>query len=304
MYCVYAKCDTILFTCTFICKVDKAEGVWHCRDDQHEVKKGNQFVSCRDCPSCAKGFELTPPCGGIINIDTKVKCKECVLGVTYSKYHGTDSCHPCTVCSSDQVIESECTLTSNRECDVKCKSQHKYYASKVKHDCQNCSWCCGTSDDDRQQECVDKGMPRNKQCSIDQAERCRPSTMSATQTPNTETMPTSLPAEASSSSSTDGDQGDTSGPPHTDSLESKLLLGIILPVTSVALIVGLIIWCKCCRNSSLSDSDKKERKAEEGQSVEMESTDLDGHDTESVQSESNRYIFALLLIVLSIPLFL
>lgn len=148
----------------------------YCRDKQFSVKtKSGEFGTCRDCPPCPEGYEVTPPCGTLIPYNATIDCVSCVEGKTFSNTMGVDICHNCGVCSEGQVIKSNCTRQSQIVCSNRCHEKELYF-NEYTHDCKLCSHCCGDGHDTVMKECVDKGMTAGMQCSIYDKGRCSQST--------------------------------------------------------------------------------------------------------------------------------
>ena len=126
-------------------------------------------LSCIDCPRCLPGYGLSPQCGDYVKYGTKIECKPCKLGVTYSATHDIDSCRPCGICSDHQKVIRNCTLESNSKCNHSCSSG--FYYEDMTGDCQPCSFCCSDGRNTVKDECND--MPFYKQCDANEIS-CHP----------------------------------------------------------------------------------------------------------------------------------
>uniref|UniRef100_A0A8C5Q771 Nerve growth factor receptor n=1 Tax=Leptobrachium leishanense TaxID=445787 RepID=A0A8C5Q771_9ANUR len=67
---------------------------------------------CKSCQICPKGWGMIMSCS--TNQDTT--CEKCPE-LTYSDVDSSmDPCLPCTICEDDEIMEKECTLTSDTVC--------------------------------------------------------------------------------------------------------------------------------------------------------------------------------------------
>ena len=122
--------------------------------------EGNK--TCWKCPHCPVGLGLEPPCGSEVSNTTEIECKQCLANVTYSENHDISSCRPCHDCGLKNVVQ-QCTEEKNRKCGTVCPEG--YYYRQRTDECKLCFHCCSTAtDDERVDECIKIGMPRNKQC--------------------------------------------------------------------------------------------------------------------------------------------
>ena len=129
-------------------------------------------LSCIDCHPCPPGYGLSPQCGDYVKYGTRIECKLCKLGMTYSTKHDIGSCRPCGICSDHQKVIANCTLESNLKCNDSCSIG--FYYEEITDDCQACSWCCGDGRNTIQDQCKD--MPYYKQCDaieMDCQPKCR-----------------------------------------------------------------------------------------------------------------------------------
>jgi hypothetical protein len=122
-----------------------------------------------------------------IKVGTIIECKICASGVNFSSSYDYEQCQSCGICSKDQVTKP-CTTERNTICEKKCVSKENYY-EKSSDDCKPCSWCCGDGEDVVIDECVQKGMPTHKRCTVHRKKKCTPP--STTQQPST-ILPTTM----------------------------------------------------------------------------------------------------------------
>ena len=107
---------------------------------------------CLDCPDCPAGSQPSVHCGTSVNYWPDIHCVPCKLGKTYSDKYDKGQCKACTVCSTGKAIIKNCTLSSNRRCDNKCKQG--YYAVPFIFGCFPCSQCCHDGNDEHPAECA------------------------------------------------------------------------------------------------------------------------------------------------------
>ncbi|XP_078370063.1 uncharacterized protein LOC144653833 [Oculina patagonica] len=131
-----------------------------CRFNQFTVENVLGNLSCIDCPACMPGYGLSPQCGNYVKYGTKIECKPCKLGMTYSATHNIESCRPCGICSDHQKVIRNCTLESNSKCNHSCSKG--FYYEEVTGDCKACSFCCSDGRNTVKDDCKD--MPFYKQC--------------------------------------------------------------------------------------------------------------------------------------------
>ncbi|XP_068718670.1 uncharacterized protein [Montipora capricornis] len=113
---------------------------------------GNTRYKCLDCPDCPAGSEPSVPCGSSVPYGTPVHCVSCKRGETYSNNYGKHQCESCTVCSEGRAIKTNCTLFVNTKCDDKCIDG--YYPVAFLFGCLRCTECCGDENDELASECA------------------------------------------------------------------------------------------------------------------------------------------------------
>lgn len=160
-----------------------------CTDNQYKKILSNGSTVCVDCSMCPMGLGPSVECGSTISEATKIQCEICRTG-SFSPYNDYEQCQPCSVCSEDQVSKP-CTSSSDTICEKKCISKGKYY-EKSSDDCKDCTWCCGDGNDKVIDECLKKGMPLQKSCTIHRKKLCKPPPIATTARPST-ALPTTLP---------------------------------------------------------------------------------------------------------------
>ncbi len=132
-----------------------------CKPDQiHLNTTVGKRPKCFDCPDCPAGSQSSVPCGTSIKNWTDIHCVPCDLGKTFSDKYDKAQCMACTVCSTGKAIIKNCTLSSNRQCDDKCKQG--YYSVPFIFECFKCSQCCHDGNDERPAECAHY----QKKCSV------------------------------------------------------------------------------------------------------------------------------------------
>lgn len=160
----------------------------NCGDKQFSVKTESGTTKCRDCPLCPEGYEVTPTCGKEISHNASIGCVSCVEGKTFSDTRDVGACQICGICSEGQVIKHNCTQQSQIVCDNRCYGKAIYFNEPTK-DCQPCSQCCKDGHDTVIEECSEKGMVLEMQCSVYDKLRCQKSTA---MTPETRDLKTQM----------------------------------------------------------------------------------------------------------------
>ncbi|XP_031560107.1 uncharacterized protein LOC116296251 [Actinia tenebrosa] len=162
-----------------------------CTEDQYKRILHNGSFVCIDCFMCPTGLGPSVECGSTISPDTKLECKKCEVGVSFSPSNDYEQCQLCSVCSEDQVSKP-CTPDSDTICEKRCMSKDKYY-EKSSDDCQDCSWCCEDGNDVKIDECSNKGMPAQKSCTVHRKKLCKPPPTAGR---STTALPMTLPLTA------------------------------------------------------------------------------------------------------------
>uniref|UniRef100_A0A670ZEU5 Nerve growth factor receptor n=1 Tax=Pseudonaja textilis TaxID=8673 RepID=A0A670ZEU5_PSETE len=67
---------------------------------------------CKKCRICEIGYGLVYPCGENQN----TLCEKCPSGTYSDEANHVDPCFPCTVCEEDEIMEKDCTATSDAKC--------------------------------------------------------------------------------------------------------------------------------------------------------------------------------------------
>ncbi|ETE67980.1 Tumor necrosis factor receptor superfamily member 16, partial [Ophiophagus hannah] len=67
---------------------------------------------CKKCRICEIGYGLVYPCGENQN----TLCEKCPAGTYSDEANHVDPCFPCTVCEEDEIMEKDCTATSDAKC--------------------------------------------------------------------------------------------------------------------------------------------------------------------------------------------
>uniref|UniRef100_A0A8C6XI44 Nerve growth factor receptor n=1 Tax=Naja naja TaxID=35670 RepID=A0A8C6XI44_NAJNA len=67
---------------------------------------------CKKCRICEIGYGLVYPCGENQN----TWCEKCPAGTYSDEANHVDPCFPCTVCEEDEIMEKDCTATSDAKC--------------------------------------------------------------------------------------------------------------------------------------------------------------------------------------------
>ena len=233
-----------------------------------EVNNADGSPVCHDCPVCPAGKAPSHRCGEKISPEDlkNLHCSDCAPGKTYSSTEDTSPCHECfETCPKDQVVIQNCSLTADMKCDV-VKCDQGFYHDNSTGDCQECSWCCGDGRDDQKAECTERGMPKERSCSVHQTFRCHPDTPKpptvAPTTPRsastdtkmppshkaivTELMPTTV---TSSTARLTGQSSSTEsrGKPVTHEAVAVL---IALLLGGAAVFVFVVVFWKCCNRQT------------------------------------------------------
>ncbi|KAG8140124.1 hypothetical protein E2320_002845 [Naja naja] len=79
---------------------------------------------CKKCRICEIGYGLVYPCGENQN----TWCEKCPAGTYSDEANHVDPCFPCTVCEEDEIMEKDCTATS----DAKCRAINPRFAMTTK----------------------------------------------------------------------------------------------------------------------------------------------------------------------------
>ena len=132
-----------------------------CQNDQYVVPGSKGGGHCKDCKVCPPGTAPFPECGSEVKNISKITCKQCIKGRTYSPSHGKHSCWPCTRCSIRQKEVSPCNLETDRVCSY-CKKG--FYRDVNSNKCKRCSACCNNHRDQLIDECIEQNMPKNWHC--------------------------------------------------------------------------------------------------------------------------------------------
>ena len=142
---------------------------------------------CQQCRKCSPGEGLSVKCGDVIDPNTAIVCKPCVLGDTYSSYYEPGACRDCKNCAAIfRETKKACTLTSKAECGA---CMRGFYPDGFIGLCQPCSNCCYDGSDNFPVECDVSGVPMSKRCSVHQAEKCE---KTASMSPSIGLKPTSV----------------------------------------------------------------------------------------------------------------
>ncbi|KAL9971975.1 hypothetical protein ACROYT_G018206 [Oculina patagonica] len=151
-------CMTALSFAILVCHVGAK---FPCKPDQiHWNTTGGRRPKCLDCPDCPAGSQPSVPCGTSVKNWTDIHCVPCDLGKTFSDKYDKAQCMACTVCSAGKAIIKNCTLSSNSECDDKCKQG--YYSVPFIFGCFQCSQCCQDGKDEHPAECTH----HEKKCNV------------------------------------------------------------------------------------------------------------------------------------------
>lgn len=144
-----------------------------CKYNEFTVQDVIGNLSCVPCKKCIAGQGLSPQCGSYIPYGTRIECKLCVPGTSYSSTYSIESCQPCGICVDHQKVIEKCNRTHNSICGKNCDVG--FYLSSVVGDCQKCSWCCpDSSPAEHEAECEKDGVPFFKRCSFGESIRCSP----------------------------------------------------------------------------------------------------------------------------------
>ena len=147
-----------------------AQTVSPCKADSVTIEDPvSGSVQCKDCLECPAGEGLSVKCGDLIDSQTPLVCKPCVLGESYSSAHEAGACKDCENCGPHRQTIKACTLTSKAECG-KCKVGT--YEEPMLSMCKPCSPCCNDGKDIVISQCQVPGVPANKQCSFARSAKC------------------------------------------------------------------------------------------------------------------------------------
>ena len=169
-----------------------------CGTDQYTVTNGSSSY-CLNCAKCHPGYGLHPVCGQTItHPPSNIGCKPCP-NETFSSELDSGPCHSCHQCAELEIVAAPCTRISDRICNGTCE-QGYFFAKKVLHTCQQCSYCCFDGKDEEQPECVKQGLnATGRHCSGRPDKQCSP-LLSSTATVTTQgTSVTHLPSTTHSS---------------------------------------------------------------------------------------------------------
>lgn len=172
---VYFIFCAFIFQLIFLCSGSYS---LRCRYNQFTVQDVMGNWSCIDCPKCLPGYGLTPQCYSKVKYGTRIECKKCELGKTYSDAHNTGSCISCGICAKHEKVHHKCNLTSNSECG---KCDKGFYSEGLTGDCKPCSFCCSFlpnhSDISNSVKDECKNMPYYQRCDANvincQVPKCR-----------------------------------------------------------------------------------------------------------------------------------
>lgn len=118
------------------------------------------------------GQSVTYPPNGI-------DCKPCSNG-TFSDKLDSAPCYSCQQCAKLEIVTSPCTKISDSICSGTCKKGY-FFAKKVPHICQQCSYCCFDGKDEEQPECIKQGLnATGRHCSARLDKQCGPPPSSST----------------------------------------------------------------------------------------------------------------------------
>lgn len=118
------------------------------------------------------GQSVTYPPNGI-------GCKRCP-NETFSDKLDSAPCYRCQQCAKLEIVTSPCTRTSDRICSGTCEKGY-FFAKKVPHICQQCSYCCFDGKDEEQPECIKQGLnATGRHCSARLDKQCGPPPSSST----------------------------------------------------------------------------------------------------------------------------
>ena len=102
---------------------------------------------------------------------SNIGCKRCP-NETFSDELDSGPCHRCQQCAELEIVAAPCTITSDRICNGTCEKGY-FYAKKVPHTCQQCSYCCFDGKDEEQPECIKQGLnATGRHCSVRLDKQC------------------------------------------------------------------------------------------------------------------------------------
>ena len=82
-------------------------------------------ITCIDCPMCPAGTELSQPCGTVAYKKRDLFCVSCRPGFTFSDQPTKYGCKPCTSCSPDTVVISNCSVLKDTVCSANARCSSK-----------------------------------------------------------------------------------------------------------------------------------------------------------------------------------
>lgn len=104
---------------------------------------------------------------------SNIGCKPCP-NETFSSELDSGPCHSCHQCAELEIVAAPCTRSSDRICNGTCEKGY-FFAKKVLHTCQQCSYCCFDGKDEEQPECVKQGLnATGRYCSGRPDKQCSP----------------------------------------------------------------------------------------------------------------------------------
>ena len=164
---------------------------------------------------------------------SNIGCKPCP-NETFSSELDSGPCHSCHQCAELEIVAAPCTRSSDRICNGTCVKGY-FFAKKVLHTCQQCSYCCFDGKDEEQPECVKQGLnATGRYCSERPDKHCSPLLSS------TATVTTHSPASAKLTLSTSHPTKHHIGNPVV--IVSSVLSGLFLAALVVAAM--LYMWKK------------------------------------------------------------
>ena len=146
-----------------------------CGADQYTVTDINgSFSYCLKCDKCHAGYGLYPVCGQTVtHPPSNIGCQSCP-NETFSGEYDSGPCHSCHQCAELEIVAAPCTSSSDRICNGTCKKGY-FFAKKVFHTCQQCSYCCFDGKDEEQPECIKQGLnATGRYCSVRPDKQCSP----------------------------------------------------------------------------------------------------------------------------------
>lgn len=170
---------------------------------------------CLNCDTCHAGYGLYPVCGQkVTHPPSNIGCKPCP-NETFSSELDSGPCHSCHQCAEHEMVAAPCTRISDRICNGTCEKGY-FFAKKVLHTCQQCSYCCFDGKDEEQPECIKQGLnATGRYCSGRPDKHCSPHLSSSTaavtaqthlppltQSPTSPKLTSSSPSHSTSPSTT------------------------------------------------------------------------------------------------------